>query len=71
MYMLTHEGSFPSHAYKSTDGGFHWEMIRPDASHDGTAEFLAVVPSKPAIIFAGIRDDNRCLSIPPLAIQEH
>jgi photosystem II stability/assembly factor-like uncharacterized protein len=58
MYMLTHEGSFPSHAYKSTDGGFRWEPMRVDASPDGTVEFLAMVPSKPTILFAGIEDDS-------------
>ena len=58
MYMLTHEGSFPSHAYKSTDGGFRWEPMRIDASPDGTVEFLAMVPSKPTILFAGIENDS-------------
>ncbi len=58
MYMLTHEGSFPSHAYKSTDGGFHWEPLADNASPDGTVEFLAMVPSKPVILFAGVEDNS-------------
>ncbi len=64
MYMFTHGGSFPSHTYKSTDGGFHWAQVRVDASPDVAVEFLAMVPSKLALLFAEIDHDTQAFPRP-------
>jgi hypothetical protein len=58
IYMLTREGSFPGHTYKSTDNGFHWEPMLVDVPLDAFPEFLAMIPSKPTVLFMMLADDS-------------
>lgn len=64
MYMLTHEGSFPSHTYKSTDNGLHWEPMSVDVQLDAFPEFLSMIPSKPTVLFMTLADESGCCPRP-------
>lgn len=64
MYMLTHEGSFPSHTYKSIDNGSHWEPMLVDVSLNASPEFLAMIPSEPTVLFIALADHRSCCPRP-------
>jgi photosystem II stability/assembly factor-like uncharacterized protein len=64
MYMMNNGGSFPNGTYKSTDGGFHWEPLLVDVPLDAFPEFLAMIPSKPTVLFMALAEDSSCCPRP-------
>lgn len=58
IYMLASEGSFPDLIYKSTDGGLHWTDFNSRDWPHGSIESLAMIPTKPTVLFVTIRTDS-------------